>query len=99
MTAATTLRSRQLRSPAATLRAFRSWTRRPAIHPSDGSVSYALEWNDYKFVFGGDTFPNKWFIEHAKDADLAIHECMMLPQGGVYEGIRKVYDLQPPKKN
>ena len=67
---------------------IRSW---PAIHSGDGSVSYALEWNDYKFVFGGDTFPNKWFIEHAKDADLAIHECMMLPQGGV-----EFYNQAPP---
>jgi ribonuclease Z len=24
---------------------------RPAIHSGDGSVSYALEWNEYKFVF------------------------------------------------
>jgi ribonuclease Z len=58
----------------------RSW---PAIHSGDGSVSYALEWNGYKFVFGGDSFPNKWFIDYAKNADFAIHECMMLPEGGV----------------
>ena len=58
----------------------RSW---PAIHSGDGAVSYALMWNGYKFVFGGDTYPNKWFVEHAKDADLVIHECMMLPEGGV----------------
>ena len=25
-------------------------------------------------VFGGDTFPNKWFAQHAKGADVAIHE-------------------------
>jgi len=56
---------------------IRSW---PAIHIADGSVSYALEWNGYKFVFGGDTFPNKWFIEHAKNADFVIHECFMTPQ-------------------
>ncbi len=55
---------------------IRSW---PAIHIADGPVSYALEWNGYKFVFGGDTFPNKWFIEHATDADFAIHECFHLP--------------------
>ena len=67
---------------------IRSW---PAIHSGDGSVSYALEWNDYKFVFGGDTFPNRWFIEHATDADLAVHECMMLPQGGV-----EFYNQAPP---
>jgi len=50
---------------------IRSW---PAIHAIDGPVSYSLEWNGLKFVFGGDTFPNKWFNEYAKDADLAIHE-------------------------
>ena len=52
----------------------------PAIHSGDGSVSYSLEWNGFKVVFGGDTYPNKWFIEYAKDADLAIHECFHLPE-------------------
>jgi len=47
----------------------------PAVHAIDGAVSYSLEWNGLKYVFGGDTFPNKWFVEYAKDADLAIHEC------------------------
>ena len=51
---------------------IRSW---PAVHAIDGSVSYSLEWNGLKFVFGGDTFPNKWFVEYAEGADLAIHEC------------------------
>jgi ribonuclease Z len=46
----------------------------PAIHSLDGPVSFTLEWNGLKFVFGGDTFPNKWYDEYAKDADLAIHE-------------------------
>ncbi len=55
---------------------IRSW---PAIHIADGPVSYALEWNGYKFVFGGDSIPNKWYIEHAKNADLAIHECFSTP--------------------
>lgn len=49
----------------------------PAIHAIDGSVSYALEWNDLKFVFSSDTYPNKWFVEYAKDADLVIHECFV----------------------
>jgi len=49
----------------------------PAIHSLDGPVSYILEWNGMKFVFGGDTFPNKWFAEHAKGADVAIHECFI----------------------
>jgi len=46
----------------------------PAIHSIDGPVSFALEWNGLKFVFGSDTFPNKWFLKYAKDADLVIHE-------------------------
>ena len=49
----------------------------PAIHSLDGPVSYILEWNGMKFVFGGDTYPNEWFAEHAKDADVAIHECFI----------------------
>ena len=49
----------------------------PAIHSIDGSVSYSLEWNDLKFIFSSDTYPNNWFIEYAKDADLAIHECFI----------------------
>lgn len=49
----------------------------PAIHSIDGSVSYALEWNNLKFVFSSDTYPNKWFIEYSKDADLVIHECFV----------------------
>ena len=49
----------------------------PAIHGIDGPVSYSLVWNGLKFVFGGDTYPNKWFIEYAKGADLAIHEAFV----------------------
>ena len=51
----------------------------PAIHCIDGPVSYIMEWKGLKFVFGGDTVPNKWYIEYAKDADFAIHECFMPP--------------------
>jgi ribonuclease Z len=49
----------------------------PAIHSIDGSVSFSLEWNNLKFVFSSDSYPNKWFIEYARDADLAIHECFV----------------------
>lgn len=55
-----------------------SW---PAIHALDGAVSYRLEWNGLSFVFGGDTRPNQWFIDFAKDADVAIHECFPTPEG------------------
>ena len=53
---------------------IRAW---PAIHAIDGSVSYGLEWNGLKFVFGSDTYPNKWYDEYAQDADLAVHECFI----------------------
>jgi ribonuclease Z len=49
----------------------------PAIHSIDGPVSYSLEWNGLKFVFSSDTYPNKWFVKYAKDADLVIHECFI----------------------
>jgi ribonuclease Z len=49
----------------------------PAIHSLDGPVSFSLEWNGLKFVFGSDSFPNKWFVKYAKDADLAVHECFI----------------------
>jgi len=49
----------------------------PAVHAIDGSVSFSLEWKGLKIVFGSDTFPNKWFVEYAKDADLVIHECFI----------------------
>jgi ribonuclease Z len=49
----------------------------PAIHAIDGSVSYRLDWNGLSFVFSSDTYPNKWFLEHAKGADLVVHECFI----------------------
>ncbi|MBE1282200.1 MAG: hypothetical protein GJ676_02710 [Rhodobacteraceae bacterium] len=55
---------------------IRSW---PAIHAGDGPVSFSLEWNGLKIVIGGDTFPNKWYIDYAKDADVAIHETFLTP--------------------
>jgi ribonuclease Z len=49
----------------------------PAVHGLDGAVSFILEWNGLKFVYGSDTIPNKWYIEHSKGADVAIHECFL----------------------
>ena len=63
----------------------------PAIHAGDGPVSYILEYSGMKVVIGGDTFPNKWFIQYAKDADLVIHEAFMGPEQFV-----KLYS-QPPQ--
>ena len=56
---------------------IRSW---PAIHSLDGSVSYGLEWNGLKYVFGGDTYPNKWYIKYAANADIASHEAFLPPK-------------------
>ncbi len=56
---------------------IRSW---PAIHILDGSVTYSLEWNGLKYVFGGDTYPNKWYMKYAKGADVASHECFLPPK-------------------
>ena len=51
----------------------------PAVHAGDGPVSYILEYAGLRIVIGGDTFPNKWFLEHAWNADLVIHEAFMSP--------------------
>jgi ribonuclease Z len=51
----------------------------PAVHGLDGAVSFILEWNGMKFVYGSDTIPNKWYIEHSRGADVAIHECFLPP--------------------
>jgi ribonuclease Z len=48
----------------------------PAIH-LEGSVSFILEWKGMKIVFSGDTLANRWWVEHAKVADLAIHGCFL----------------------
>ena len=62
----------------------------PAIHAGDGPVSLILEYAGLKIVIGGDTFPNKWYIEHAKNADIAIHETFLTP-----EELVKLYGQSP----
>jgi ribonuclease Z len=52
----------------------------PAIHAGDGPVSFIIEYAGMKLVFGGDTSPNKWFVEYAKDADFVIHEAFGTPE-------------------
>ena len=49
----------------------------PAVHAFDGPVSFRLDWNGRSFVFSSDTFPNKWFNEYAKNADVVVHECFV----------------------
>jgi ribonuclease Z len=51
----------------------------PAIHAGDGPVSFIVEYAGLKVIFGGDTSPNKWFVEYAKDADVVIHEAFNPP--------------------
>jgi ribonuclease Z len=52
----------------------------PAIHIFDGAVSFILEWNGLKFAYSSDTYPNKWWLEHTKGADISIHESFITPQ-------------------
>jgi ribonuclease Z len=52
----------------------------PAIHSLDGSVSFTLEWNGLKFAYSSDTYPNKWWMEHAQNSDVAVHECFASPK-------------------
>jgi len=66
----------------------------PAIHAIDGSVSYRLDWNGLSFVYSSDTYPNKWFIELAKDADLVVHECFIAVPD-LIEGPGYNYGLTP----
>ncbi|MGY8768979.1 MAG: guanitoxin biosynthesis MBL fold metallo-hydrolase GntH [Pirellulales bacterium] len=54
----------------------------PAIH-LEQSASFILEWNGLTLAYSGDTLPNRWWIEHTRDADLAIHECIFTPELGV----------------
>ena len=52
----------------------------PAIHALDGPVSFILDWNGLKFAYSSDTYPNKWWLEHTKGADISIHESFLPPQ-------------------
>jgi ribonuclease Z len=49
----------------------------PAVHAFDGPVSFRLDWKGRSFVFSSDTFPNKWFNQYAKNADVVVHECFV----------------------
>src|SRR5262249_13763241 len=48
----------------------------PAVH-LDQSASFILEWQGLRFAFSSDTMPNKWWVEHTKKVDIAIHECAL----------------------
>lgn len=63
----------------------------PAIHAGDGPVSFIVEYAGLKVVFGGDSSPNKWFVEYAVDADVVIHESFNTP------GVFATLGSQPPQ--
>lgn len=46
----------------------------PAIHILDGPVGFRLEWNGLTLVYSGDTVPNGFLVDNARNADLLIHE-------------------------
>jgi ribonuclease Z len=50
----------------------------PAMH-LEQAASFILEWNGMTLAFSGDTVPNKYWIEHTKGVDFAIHECFLTP--------------------
>jgi ribonuclease Z len=52
----------------------------PAIHAGDGPVSFIIEYAGLKLVFGGDSSPNKWVVNYAKNADFMIHEAFATPE-------------------
>ncbi len=60
----------------------RAW---PAIHAIDGPVSFSLEWNGLKFVFSGDTSPNKWFLDNARNADILVYDCFTSVESLIYD--------------
>jgi ribonuclease Z len=64
----------------------------PQIHSLDGSVGYTLEWNGLKFVYGGDSYPARTFVDAAQDADLVIHEVMMSAEDWISK-----YKFPPPR--
>jgi ribonuclease Z len=52
----------------------------PALH-GDQSVSFILEWNGLRVAYSSDTMPNKWWCEHTKGVDVAIHEAFYPVEG------------------
>ncbi len=50
----------------------------PALH-FEQSACFILEWNGLRLAYGGDSLPNKGWIEHTKGVDLSIHECIFMP--------------------
>ncbi len=54
----------------------RSVTDRASGSPSQ--IMIFAGWST-RIAFSSDTFPNKWWIKHTKNSDLAVHECFAPP--------------------
>jgi ribonuclease Z len=52
----------------------------PVLHIMDGAIGYRLEWNGLSMVWTGDTQPNHFVAENAKDCDVLIHETAPTPE-------------------
>lgn len=53
----------------------------PSVHNRAGAVGYKLEWNGLSMIFTGDTKPNNYVIEAAKEGvDVLIHEMTTQPE-------------------
>jgi ribonuclease Z len=50
----------------------------PALH-FEQSACLILEWNGLRLAYGGDSLPNRWWIEHTQGVDLSIHESIFMP--------------------
>ncbi|MFH1136242.1 MAG: MBL fold metallo-hydrolase [Pseudomonadota bacterium] len=50
----------------------------PAVHCRSAALSYKLEWNGLSIIYSGDTLPNQYMIDHARQGvDVLIHEMVM----------------------
>jgi ribonuclease Z len=52
----------------------------PVLHIIDGAIGYRIEWNGLSVVWTGDTQPNHFVAENAKDCDILIHETAPTPE-------------------
>jgi len=78
-------------------------TQFPQIHVLAGAVGFRLDWNELSFVFGGASIPSRWFLEQARGADIAIHECFDTPErlaertgASVREAVEEMLDAHTP---
>jgi ribonuclease Z len=49
----------------------------PAAHGFEGAVCYVLAWNGLEFAYSGDNVPHQWWVDYAKNVDIAVHESFL----------------------